>query len=306
MAPGVILQGVAETVVTPTPRPPPIAVDRPEEEYPDTDGKPMAENTWQAATMRYAGEVLTIHFQGRGLVATDLLIYYRKGDRRATVAPDVMVVLGVDGSHRRSYRMWEEGGRAPDFVLEVISSTTQENDEGKKRTTYAQLGVREYFRYSPVSRRMAGMGGHRLVGEVLRDGRWEALPRTGREHIRSAVLDLDLRVRERDTGGGFRELRFFDPITGEDLQTHAEDRQGRVQAEHAHEEERQSRIRAERGREEERQGRIQAERARNEERQGRIQAERARNEAERELARLRAMLEKLPGAGAEDASSNGT
>ena len=34
------------------------------------------------------------------------------------------------------------------------------------------------------------MGGHRLVGEVLRDGRWEALPRLGRERIRSAVLGL--------------------------------------------------------------------------------------------------------------------
>ena len=53
------------------------------------------------------------------------------------MAPDVMVVLGVDGSHRRTYRMWEEGGRAPDFVLEVISSTTQENDAGEKRKTYA-------------------------------------------------------------------------------------------------------------------------------------------------------------------------
>ena len=277
LVPGVILQGVAEAVATPVSRPPPITVVRPEEEYPDTDGKPMAENTWQAATMRYAGDALAIHFRGRAFVATDLLIYYRKGDRRATVAPDVMVVLGVDGSHRRTYRMWEEGGRAPDFVLEVISSTTQENDEGRKRRTYAQLGVREYFRYSPVSRRMAGMGGHRLVGEVLREGRWEALPRLAEERIRSAVLGLELRVRERDTGGGFRELRFFDPITGKDLQTYAEQHQGQIRAKRAHAEERQ----------------------------GRIRAERAREEAERENARLRAMLEQLPGAGAGDAPSDG-
>ena len=257
MVSGVILRGAAEAVVTPTPKPTPIAVKRPEMEYADTDGKPMADNTWQVAAMRYAGEVLTIHFQGRGFVATDLLVYYREGDRRARVAPDVMVVLGVEGSHRRNYRIWAEGGRAPDFVLGVVSDSKQERDAMEKRTLYAELGVREYFRYAPLSGRMAGMGGHRLVGEVLRDGRWEALPRMGREHIRSAVLDLDLRVRERNTGGGFRELRFFDPITGEDLQTHAEERQGRIQA-------------------------------------------------EREIARLRAMLEKLPWAGAEDASSNGT
>ena len=263
MAPGVILQGVAEAVAMPVPRPPPIAVERPEEEYPGTDGKPIAENTWQAARVRYAGDALAIHFQGRGFVATDLLVYYREDDKGATVAPDVMVVPGVDGTHRCTYRIWGEGGRAPHFVLEVISSTTQENDYGRKRKTYAQLGVREHFRYAPLSTRMAGMGGDWLVGEVLRDGPWEALPRLGRERIRSAVLGLDLRVRERDTGGGFRELRFFDPIAGEDLRTLAE-----------------------------------SERDRREERQGRIRAE-------RESARLRAMLEQLPGAGAGDAPSDG-
>ena len=270
LAPKVILQGVAEAVVTPAPRPPPIAVETPAEEYPDTDGKPMADNTWQATTMHYAGTALAIHFEGRGFVATDLLIYYLKDGKRESVAPDVMVVLGVDGSHRRSYIIREEGGRAPDFVLEVISNSTQERDAKVKRTTYAELGVREYFRYAPVTRRMAGMGGHRLVGEVLREGRWEALPRLGREHIRSAVLGLELRVRERGSGGGFRELRFFDPIAGEDLRTHEE---------------------SERAREE-------SERAREKERQGRIQAE-------REIARLRAMLEQLPAAGARDAPSDG-
>ena len=91
------LQGVAETVVTPTPEPPPIAVEGPEEEYPDTDGKPMADNTWQATTMHYAGPVLAIHFKGRAFEATDLLVCYRVGDKRARVAPDVMVVLGVNG-----------------------------------------------------------------------------------------------------------------------------------------------------------------------------------------------------------------
>ena len=299
MPPGVVLQGVPGTVATPVPRPPPILVEMPEEEkYPDTDGKPMAENTWQATTMRYAGDALEIHFQGRAFVATDLLIYYRKGDKGATVAPDVMVVLGVDGSHRRSYRLWEEG-RAPDFVLEVLSSSTQENDEGDKRKTYAQLGVREYFRYAPVSRRMAGMGGRRLAGEVLREGRWEALPRLGEERLRSEVLGLELRVRERRTEGDFRELRFRDPDTGEDLPTHAEERQGRIRAERAHEE-------SERARENERQGRIRAEHARREAERGRREERQGRIQAEREIARLTAMLEQPPGAAARDAPSDGT
>ena len=261
-----------EAVATPVPRPPPIAVERPGEEYPDSDGKPMADNGWQAITMHYAGAALEIHFQGRGFVATALLVYYREGDKQARVAPDVMVVLGVDGSPRHNYRIWAEGGQAPDFVLEVVSDSKQERDAMRKRTLYAQLGVREYFRYAPLSRRMAGMGGHRLVGEELREGRWEALPRQGRERVRSAVLGLDLRVKGRDSGGGFRELRFFDPIAGEDLPTHEE---------------------LVRARREERRRRIEEE-----ERLGRVQAE-------REISRLRAMLEKLQGAGAGDAPSDG-
>ena len=278
MSPRASLQGVAETVVTLAPEPPPIAVERPEEEYPDTDGKPMADNTWQATTMHYAGGVLAIHLKGRGFVATDLLVYYREGDKRARVAPDVMVVLGMDGSHRRNYRIWAEGGRAPEFVLEVVSDSKQEREAMEKRTLYAELGAREYFRYSPLSRRMAGMGGHRLAGEVLREGRWEALPRLGEERIRCAVLGLDLRVKERGSGGDSRELRFFNPIAGEDLRSYEESIRARKEAERA---------------------RKQEERALEEERQSRIREE-------RELARLRARLAKRLGAGACSAPSDGT
>ena len=189
-------------------------------------------------------------------MATDLLVYYIKDGERESVTPDVMVVLGGDGSHRRNYRIPEEGGSAPDFVLEVVSNSTHERDAQAKRTTYAELGVREYFRYAPVSGRMAGMDEHRLVGEVLRKGQWAVLPRLAQERIQSSVLGLDLRVRERGSEGGYRELRFVDPIAGEDLRTHAEERQSRIRA-------------------------------------------------EREIVKLRAMLEQLPAAGAADAPSDG-
>ena len=41
----------------------------------------------------------------------------------------------------------------------------------------------------------------------------------GRDRIRSAVPGLERRVRERGSGGGFRELRIFGPIAWEDLRT---------------------------------------------------------------------------------------
>ena len=179
------------------------------------------------------------------------------------VAPDVMVVLGVDGSLRYSFMVWGEGGRIPDFVLEVVSNSKQQKDARDKRKVYSKLGVREYFRYSPNSNRMDGMDGQRLVGETLREGQWEALPRLEEERTSSAVLGLELHVRKRNSGGSFRELRFHDPGTGEDLPTHEE-----------------------------------ALRAHDEERQGRLEALRARDKTERENVRLRAMLEKLSASGA--------
>lgn len=47
-------------------------------------------------------------------VTGDLLLYYRLNDRRRSVAPDLMVVKGVDTGPRRSYVLWEEG-RAGDL-----------------------------------------------------------------------------------------------------------------------------------------------------------------------------------------------
>ena len=263
----VVFQGVAEAVVAdglvPVPVQPPQDVRMAEVEYPDTDGLPMADNDFQAVTMHYAGPALARHFEGRGYVATDTILYYVKGNRKVYVAPDVMVVLGVDGSLRNSFTVWEEGGRIPDFVLEVVSNSTQQNDARDKRKVYSKLGVREYFGYAPNSNRMDGMDGHRLVGETLRDGQWEAIPRLEEERISSAVLGLELRVRKRNSGGSFRELRFYDPGIGEDLPTHDE-----------------------------------ALRARDEERQGRLEALRARDKTERENVRLRAMLDKLSASGA--------
>lgn len=247
-----------------------------EVEYPDTDGLPMADNDFQAVTMHYAGPALSRHFEGRGYVATDTILYYVKGNRKVYVAPDVMVVLGVDGSLRNSFTVWEEGGRVPDFVLEVVSNSMQQNDARDKRGVYSRLGIREYFRYAPNSDRMEGMDGHRLVGETLREGQWEALPRLEEERISSAVLKLELRVRQRKSGGSFRELRFHDPSTGEDLPSHEE---------------------ALRARDEERRGRLEALRILDEERRARLEALRARDETERENARLRALLEKLSASG---------
>ena len=250
MARGVVFQSVAEAVITDVAEPPPMPLPPGspgrEVKFPSEDGKPMAENNFQAVTMRHASSVLSLHFEGRGYVAIDVIVYYDQNDEGKSVVPDVLVVLGADGSLRDTYKVWEEGSGVPDFVLEVVSNSTQGRDAGDKRKTYAEMGVREYFRFAPRSSKMASMNGHRLVGETLEEGQWKPLPRIGEERILSEVLGLELRVRDQYAEGTFRELRFHDPDTGQDLPTRKEDRQGRLTAERDRKIERRARKAAER------------------------------------------------------------
>ena len=192
--------------------PPPAAV-----EYPDSDGRPMAENDWQLDAILYALDALRARFARRPdvYVSGDLLVYYEEGNPRASVAPDVFVVFGAEKRRRRVYKLWEEP-KAPDFVLEVASPGTWREDEGAKRELYEGLGVREYFQHDP----MGGLLPSRLQGRRLVRGGFEPAPVVssldGTLLLHSETLGLDL------LAGRNGELRFRDPETGRILPSHEE------------------------------------------------------------------------------------
>ena len=122
-------------------RPPtvPATVD-----YPCSDGRPIAESDFQLEPLVYAITALRTHFgdNAQVYVASDMFLYFREGDPRAVVAPDVFVVVGAPKRKRMSHKLWEEP-KAPDFVLEVTSRSTRTEDQGRKREVYASLGVGE-------------------------------------------------------------------------------------------------------------------------------------------------------------------
>ncbi|MBW4558915.1 MAG: Uma2 family endonuclease [Trichormus sp. ATA11-4-KO1] len=196
--------------------------------YPDSDGKPMAESDPTRDYLIYGVEALDIYFQDRKdvYVSGNLFIYYKQGVPSAVVAPDVFVVFGVEKKKRLSYKVWQEAGKVPSFVLEVTSLTTQENDEEDKPKKYALLGVQEYFQYDPTgdylqpqlkgSRLVAGKY-HSIAPSILPDGIYS---------IHSQVLNLDLRLIDG-------ELRFYDPYTGKKLLSYQETEQARQAAEQA-------------------------------------------------------------------------
>src|SRR5438445_3715461 len=91
--------------------------------YPDSDGKPMAENTLQFEWIVTIQGGLDALFRDdpNVFVAGDLLWYPVEGDNKTRMAPDAMVAFGRPKGERGPYRQWEEGGIAPQVVFEVLS-----------------------------------------------------------------------------------------------------------------------------------------------------------------------------------------
>ena len=201
------------TATTATQRPATAATEsrEPDEvEYPE--GNWTAQSVWHGDAVMQAATALRHHFRGREdvLVAMELVIYYKRGDSTARLQPDVQVGRGGD---RGTYKVWEEG-KAPDFVLEVASPSTAENDARYKAGEYAGIGVRGYLRLDPKGSLME----RPLEGYEMTGGRYKrvaAVKRKGRgRQLRSGMLDLDLRSRRRDGG---TVLVFHDPQTGEEF-----------------------------------------------------------------------------------------
>jgi Uma2 family endonuclease len=120
-------------------------------DYPETDGKPMAESDLHRDIMFLLIRRLQRYFVGKPVyVSGNLLIYYEPGNRRKAVAPDCFVIFDVDQRRRTIYKLWEEE-KVPSVVFEITSKSTQHEDLGAKMRLYAQLGVREYFIYDPTS-----------------------------------------------------------------------------------------------------------------------------------------------------------
>jgi hypothetical protein len=79
-------------------------------DYPETDGKPMADSDFQRNPLMYLLEGLKAYYEENKeiYVSGDLLIYYEKDNPQASVAPDVFVAFGVNKHDRRIYKTWEE------------------------------------------------------------------------------------------------------------------------------------------------------------------------------------------------------
>ena len=137
--------------------------------------------------------------------------------------PDLLIAFGADPEAYQDSNSYviSEQGKPPDFVMEIASESTGQEDTGNKRTWYADLGIPEYWRFDQTGR----FHGSRLAGDRLVDGRYEPI---AIEEVEEGVLQgysaaLGLFVRwERG------ELRWHDPETGQEIPTFEQEREGRL------------------------------------------------------------------------------
>ncbi len=179
--------------------------------YPTSDGKPMGETDVHRNVMAAAIDVLQMFYAGQTVyVSGNILVYYRPGNKRRHVSPDVLVVKGLEPRDRDNYLLWEEG-RAPNVVIEVTSESTREEDLQDKFEIYRdEIRVVEYFLFDPRAEYLNPV----LQGYRLRRGRYEPIAAVA-GRMPSTELGLHL---EADGN----RLRFYDPVSGRWLPTSQE------------------------------------------------------------------------------------
>lgn len=126
--------------------------------YPESDGKPMADNTEQFRWIVIIKENLELLFASEPnvFVAGDLLWYPVEGNSSLNRAPDVMVAFGRPKGKRGSYLQWLEDNIAPQVVFEILSPNNTLTEMGKKFQFYDRYGVEEYYLYDPAKADLSG------------------------------------------------------------------------------------------------------------------------------------------------------
>lgn len=130
-------------------------------------------------------------------VGANLTIYFSRQQlkHRDFRGPDFFLVKNTARKPRRSWVVWEEDGRYPDVIIELLSESTAAVDRREKRDLYGRVfHTPEYFYFSPENLEFAGF--------KLHLGQYEAIEPNAQGWLWSEELGLFLGVWEG-------ELRYF-------------------------------------------------------------------------------------------------
>ncbi|WP_353259527.1 Uma2 family endonuclease [Prochlorothrix hollandica] len=215
------------------------------------------EFAWRDRQDFFIGANLTIYFSRQQLKNRDFR------------GPDFFLVKNTERNDRKSWVVWEEDGRYPDLIIELLSTSTATIDRTLKRDLYAQrFHTPEYFYFSPDTLEFAGF--------KLEVNHYQPIVANDKGWLWSEGLGLFLGLHGQ-------ELRYFS-IEGSLLPTPQEAFKLEVErGQLLYEQERQRAEEAQRDAEQERQRAEEAQR----------DAEQERQRAERSEERLKALEERM-------------
>ena len=154
-------EAVEAAILAEPPMPDPYLAELDALELPGDDGEPM-KNERERMQISLFLNALDQHWHDRNdfYAAGNMFIYYSVPQAQRVLkeintdtlpqtafrGPDIFVVLGVDGSYRRQkWTVWNEDGRYPNVIFELLSPTTRKRDLGEKKRLYEQtFHTREY------------------------------------------------------------------------------------------------------------------------------------------------------------------
>ncbi|MBG1267851.1 Uma2 family endonuclease, partial [Nostoc sp. WHI] len=140
---------------------------------------------WQNRNDFYASGNLTIYYSPRQRKSEDFR------------GPDFFVVLGTERKHRKSWVVWEEDGKYPNLIIEILSDSTGNTDKGLKKQIYQDtFRTPDYFWFDPETLEFTGFH--------LLDGEYQPLQPNPQGWLWSQQLGLYLGVYQEN-------LRFYTP-----------------------------------------------------------------------------------------------
>ena len=138
---------------------------------------------WQDRNDFFASGNLTIYFSPKQIKSQDFR------------GPDFFVVLDTERRSRKSWVVWQEDGKYPNVIVEILSDTTKNNDRTTKKEIYQNtFRTPEYFWFDPDTLEFAGF--------LLMGGSYEAIVPNEAGQLWSQQLNLYLGVCDG-------QLRFF-------------------------------------------------------------------------------------------------
>ncbi len=129
----------------------------------------------------------------------NLTIYFSPNQKKSEEfrGPDFFVVLDTEKKDRKSWVVWQEDGKYPNVIIEMLSDSTASVDKGVKKQIYQNtFRTPDYFWFDPVSLELRGFH--------LVDGQYQDLAPTQSGWLWSQQLGLYLAVY-------LGKLRFFTP-----------------------------------------------------------------------------------------------